>query len=160
RTNVSDDPTFLDLLKRVKECAIGAYAHQDLPFERIVEELSPKRDLSRPPIVQVMFALQNVPMPVLSLAGLTLCPLELDSGVTRFDLPLALTEVGGRVSGSVEYNTDLFDAATIHRMATHFRNLLEAIVRSPRERLSRMRLLSEHEHRQLIVDWNATEARY
>jgi amino acid adenylation domain-containing protein len=156
RTDLSGNPTFRELLTRVRESCVGAYAHQDLPFEKLVEVLHPERDLSRNPLFQVMFALQNAPMPALELADLTLSLLEIDHGVAKFDLTLDLSETPQGISGWLEYNTDLFDATTIARMAAHFRTLLEGIVADPEQRLSDLPLLTEVERHRLLVEWNDT----
>ncbi|HEX2250800.1 MAG TPA: condensation domain-containing protein, partial [Gemmatimonadales bacterium] len=167
RTDLSGDPTFLELLGRVREVALGAYAHQDLPFEKVVEELQPKRDLSHMPLFQVMFAFQNVlgahgvGGSSLKLApGLTACPLQVDSGVAKFDLTLYLSETEQGLKGSWQYNIDLFEAATIERMAEHFQALLDGIVANPERSLSKLPLLSDVERYQLLVAWNQTEAPY
>ncbi|MEP0883299.1 amino acid adenylation domain-containing protein [Trichocoleus sp. ST-U3] len=161
RTDLSGNPTFKELLNRVREVTLGAYAHQDLPFEKLVEELQPERDLSQNPLFQVWFALNNAPMPAMQLAsGLTLTPLEVDSGTAQFDLSLDMVERGEELIGSFEYNTDLFDATTITRMVGHFQTLLEGIVADCDRPLSHLPLLTEAEQHQLLVDWNDTQANY
>jgi len=156
RTDLSGNPTFRELLGRVREVALGAYTHQDIPFEKLVEELRPKRDLSRNPLFQVMFALQNTPRFDLKLPGLTLSPFEVDNGTARFDLTLFLAETDGGLTGAVRYSTDLFDAATITRMLGHFSTLLEGVVANPDQRLSDLPLLTNVERQQLVVKWNDT----
>jgi non-ribosomal peptide synthetase component F len=116
RTRLSERMTFRELLGQVRETALEAYAHQDLPFEKLVEELQPERSLSHSPVFQVMLDLQNAPMRDLELQGLRLTPLPFDSRMAKFDLVLTVGETDGRLSGQLEYNTDLFDAATIRRM--------------------------------------------
>jgi amino acid adenylation domain-containing protein/non-ribosomal peptide synthase protein (TIGR01720 family) len=161
RTDLSGNPTFKELLNRVREVTLGAYAHQDLPFEKLVEELQPERDLSQNPLFQVWFALNNAPMPAMQLAsGLTLTPLEVDSGTAHFDLSLDMVERGEELIGSFEYNTDLFDATTISRMVGHFQTLLEGIVADCDRPLSHLPLLTEAERHQLLVQWNDTQANY
>jgi amino acid adenylation domain-containing protein len=160
RTDMSGNPTFRELLGRVREVALGAYAHQDLPFEKLVEELQPARDLSHSPLFQVMFILQNVPRAALELAGLTLTPVEVDSGTAKFELTLSMAESADGLRGVWEYNTDLFEAATICRLAGHFQTLLEGIVTDPAQRLSALPLLTDVERQQLLVGWNATQAEY
>ncbi len=160
RTDLSGNPTFRELLHRVREVALDAYAHQDLPFEKLVEELAPERDLSRNPLFDVMFALQNVPEQDLELPGLTLSSLEVDSGTAKFNLTLLVEEGAEGLKGTLEYNTDMFDPATIKRMLGHFQTLLESIVASPELRLSDLPLLTEAERRQLLVEWNDTKADY
>ncbi|WP_375497255.1 amino acid adenylation domain-containing protein [uncultured Nostoc sp.] len=160
RTNLAGNPSFEELLKRVREVALGAYAHQDLPFELLVEQLQPQRDLSYTPLFQVMFVLQNAPMSALELPGLTLTPLESSSDSAKFDLTLQMTETEEGLAGSLEYNTDLFQESTIHRMAGHLQTLLEGIVANPQQRLSELPLLSESERHQLLVEWNDTQVNY
>ena len=160
RTDVSGNPTFEDILYLVREVALGAYAHQDLPFEQLVEQLQPVRSLSYTPLFQVMFALQNAPMPSLELPNLTLNPLATESATAKFDLTLSVESTEQGLVGSWEYNTDLFDAATITRMAGHFQTLLEGIVANPEQRLLDLPLLSAAERHQLLVEWNDTKADY
>jgi amino acid adenylation domain-containing protein len=155
RTNLAGDPTFRALLGRVRATALGAFAHQDLPFERLVEELQSQRDLSRNPLFQVMFALQNAPMPALTLPGLTLAPLPIDNQSAAFDLALNLEERAGALCGWFEYSTDLFDPATITRLVGHYQVMLASIVVDPALPLARLPLLTAAERRQLLVDWNA-----
>ena len=160
RTDVSESLTFGQLLQRVRGVTLGAYAHQDLPFEIVVTELRPERNLTRQPIVQVMLALQNYPEEQLELAGLTWRWSGLDYVTTHFDLTLYLYEVPDGLAGVVEYATDLFDPETIERMARHFRALLEGIVANPESPIYELSLLSDGEKQQLLVDWNATAAPY
>src|SRR5262249_18966295 len=157
RADLSGDPPFRELLGRVREAALGAYAHQDLPFEMLVEALQPRRDLSRTPLFQALFALQNTPVSSVDLPGLSLRPVEADSGTAKFDLSLYLSETEQGLTGRLEYNTDLFEAATARRLLGHFRNLLEIAVADPARRLSELPLLSDAERRQILVEWNATE---
>ena len=156
RAELDPAQTFSALLARVKEACLGAYAHQDLPFERLVQAVDPARDLSRSPLFQVMFALQNTPGGARSPAGLQRRGVGADSGTSKFDLTLTLVEGSGGLTGPIEYAADLFDAATVDRMAGHLANLLEGIVADPRTRLSELPLLSDQERHQLLVTWNAT----
>jgi natural product biosynthesis luciferase-like monooxygenase protein len=158
RTDLTGDPTFSEALRRVREVALDAYAHQHVPFERLVEELHPERDLSRNPLFQVCFILQNAPTAALELQDLTISPVRFDGGVSKFDLTLALEQGAGGLTGTVEYNSDLFDAATVERMAAHYVTLLEAAVADPSRRISELALLSERERETLLVEWNATRA--
>jgi len=171
RSDLSGNPTFRELLARVREVALGAYAHQDLPFEKLVEELQPTRDLSQNPLFQVVFALQNAPMEHLELPGLALKPVKFDPGTTRFDLEFHLWErtqglsglwqaQSDGLSGFVAYSTDLFDRATIIRMLGHFQMLLEGIVTNPETRLTDFSIMSAAERQQLLVEWNNTQAEY
>lgn len=126
RTDLSDNPSFKTLLGRVREVTLAAYAHQDLPFEKLVEELQPERSLSYNPLFQVMFQLRNAPMPALQLGELTLTPLTVEQGTTQFDLSFDVTELERSLQVSIEYSTDLFDASTISRMFAHYQMLLTA----------------------------------
>ncbi|MBV9927471.1 MAG: amino acid adenylation domain-containing protein [Acidobacteria bacterium] len=149
RTDLSGDPTFRELLGRVREVALGAYAHQDVPVEMLLETLHPERDLSHNPLFQVMFILQNTPTPVLTLSNLTLTPIEIDTLTAKFDLTLDLRETPAGLSGWFEYSTDIFEAETVARLAYHFQTLLEAAVADPQRRISELSLLTEPERRQL-----------
>lgn len=170
RTDLSENPTFRELLSRVKEVALEGYSHQDLPFEKLVEELHPERNLNQNPLFQVVFALQNAPMKALELPNLTLSPLPFETETTRFDLEFHLWEPNTQnglwadssegISGFVIYSTDLFDDATITRMLGHFQILLEGIVANPEDRIAHLPLLSESELHQLLVEWNNTQANY
>ena len=158
RTDLSGNPGFRELLGRVRDVTVGAYAHQDLPFEKLVEELQPERDLSRNPLFQVI--LQVSPMQALELPGLSVSPLEFDTGTAQFDLAVHLYEGDEELRGHFEYNTDLFDAPAINRMVKHFQTLLEGIVSNPEQCISDLPLLSEAERHQLLVDWNNTRVEY
>ncbi|HEX2079711.1 MAG TPA: condensation domain-containing protein, partial [Longimicrobium sp.] len=152
RIDLSGDPSFVELLGRVRETALGAYAHQDLPFERLVEEVAPERDLSHTPLFQVMFALQNVRFgEVPAIGGLRLEGLGGEIRTVRFDLELDLHEVGEELGGSVRYRTDLFDAATMERFAAQYRTLLGAVGAWPEERVSRLAILPAEEARTLLA---------
>jgi amino acid adenylation domain-containing protein len=159
RTELSDSLTFRELLGRVREVTLGAYAHQDLPFEMLVDELKPARDLSRSPLFQVMFIHQNAPM-TMKVPGLTLDLLVADNGAAQFDLTLSMEECEQGLAGTLAYSTDLFDAATISRLIGHFRVLLESAVADPGQRLSDLALLTDAERRQLLVEWNDTRTEY
>jgi amino acid adenylation domain-containing protein len=156
RTELSGNPTFRELLGRVKESTLEAYAHQDIPFERLVEELQPERSLNYHPIFQVLFALQNAPQRALELAGLTLERLPLHQGTSAFDMSWFATHLADGMQIRIEYNTDIFDAATIKRALGHFSNLLEAIVSNPERRLSELELLDEQERRCVLEVFNDT----
>ncbi len=160
RTDLSENPSFKELLRRIREITLDAYAHQDLPFEQLVEELQPERNLSYTPLFQVMFILQNAPMEVLKLPDLSLSPMEVETETAMFDLTVFLTETEQGLMGVFEYNSDLFDAATIERMQAHFQTLLEGIVANPDQHLSDLPILSATEQQQLLVDWNQTSADY
>ncbi|MEG4104999.1 amino acid adenylation domain-containing protein [Microcoleus sp. S13_C5] len=179
RTDLSGNPTFRELLNRVKEVALGAYAHQDLSFEKLVEELHPDRALNQNPLFQVAFALQNAPGNRLELPELTLSPQQLDVGTARFDLEFHLWERSPDSSGSnqspsnklwvdsslgisgmVIYSADLFDEATITRLIGHFQTLLESIVTNPEQRIANLQYLSAQERDHLLVECNNTQADY
>jgi hypothetical protein len=137
RTSASGDPPFRELLRRTRETCLGAYAHQDLPFEKLVEELAPLRDLSREPLFQVMFALQNAPMPRQEVSGdLQLTPFRLDYTTAKFDLTVFLWETPDGLTGLFEYATDLFDRDAIEQLALHYRTFLESAAENPDLRLS------------------------
>ncbi len=158
RTDLSGDPTFRQLLGRVRETALGAYDHQDLPFERLVEELQPERNLSHSALFQVMFTMRNSSAPAPRLAGLKVDPVLGDWAVARFDLSLFLRDEPDGLRVRAEYNTDLFEAGTITRLLGHLRTLLESIVADPERRLSQLSLLTDAERDQALVEWNATSA--
>ena len=159
RTNLGGRPSFRTVLTRVREVTLGAYAHQELPFEKLVEILKPERDLGRTPIFQVAFALQNLPTTRLELEGLTLQRLEDQGGIAKFDLSLYLWEVPGKASGgaelrgTIEYNTDLFDATTMARLAGHFQTLLAAAVDEPDRPITELPLLTAAERHAVLEAW-------
>jgi amino acid adenylation domain-containing protein len=159
RTNLEGNPSFREALQRVREVTLGAYAHQELPFEKLVETLQPSRDLSHAPIFQVLFELQNAPAGALELPGLTLRQLPSDSGTAKFDLNLSLTESAEGLAGLVEYNTDLFDAATIDRLIGHYQRILSAAVSEPERPIGALALLSDAERAQ-FERWNQTARSY
>ena len=160
RANLRGDPTFCDLLAQVREVALAAYAHQDLPFEKLVEELAVERDLSRSPLFQVMFVLQNTLPETVKLVDLTLQPWPVAETTSQFDLTLSLREAEDGLVGSLTYNTDLFESRTVLRMVGHFQTLLEALIADPRRRLSALPLLTTAERVQLQTDWNGTRVDY
>ncbi|HEX6291107.1 MAG TPA: amino acid adenylation domain-containing protein [Herpetosiphonaceae bacterium] len=159
RGSFSGNPTFREMLRRVRETTLAAYAHQELPFEQIVEALHPERDMSRNPLFQVMFVLQNTPMPTVQLPDLRLSTLPTSSGTAKFDLWLSVTETDDELAALLEYNTDLFDAPTIARMIEHFHTLLQAAVADPALPITHLPLLTEAEQRQQAA-WNATDVPY
>jgi amino acid adenylation domain-containing protein len=160
RTEVRGAESFGELLKRVREVALGGYSHQEVPFEKLVEELQPERELSRSPLFQVMFVLQNMPGVELALSGLELSAMGVAGRTAKFDLTLTVVEHGGGLSGAIEYNSELFEAETIRRMGEHYRLLLATAVTEPEQRIGRMAMLAEAERRQLLEEWNATAVRY
>jgi amino acid adenylation domain-containing protein/non-ribosomal peptide synthase protein (TIGR01720 family) len=158
RADLSGNPPFRELLRQVQAATLESYAHQDVPFEQLVEELHPQRDLSRAPLFQVIFALQNAPLPPMDLPGLTMHPLRIDSETAKYDLALDLRESAEGISGRFEYSTDLFDAATIARMAGHVQTLLNGIVADPDRRLAELPILTDAEQLQLLVAWTPPQA--
>ncbi|MFP2895292.1 amino acid adenylation domain-containing protein [Corallococcus sp. 4LFB] len=158
RADLRGNPTFLQLLEQVRANALGAYAHQDVPFEKLVEDLNPQRDLSTSPLFQAMLVLQNAPMEALRLPGLHLRPLEVESHLSKFDLTLLLVDGPEGLVGTLEYATDLFEPATAERMVGHFGSLLEHALSAPTTRLGELALLTAVERRQLLVGWNDTRA--
>jgi hypothetical protein len=148
RGDLSGNPTFRELLARVRESALGAYAHQEVPFEKLVEELQPERSPSHNPLVQVLFVMQNVPRQKRNLPGLDLSPFEVPITRSKFDLAVFIVEGQEHVVGNWMYSTDLFDRSTVLRMANHYENLLRNALARPDDRLSSLEMLSEAEIKQ------------
>ncbi|MET0395626.1 MAG: amino acid adenylation domain-containing protein, partial [Longimicrobiaceae bacterium] len=157
RADLSGDPPFRELLARVRETTLDAHAHQDLPFERLVEALETGRSPGHAPVVQVMFTLQAAPPAAPALPGLRARVEEIPTATAKFDLTLQLTDTGGEIAGALEYATDLFDAATTERMAEHFRVLLARAAAHPDRPISALSLLSDDERRRVVEQWNATD---
>ncbi|WP_193196876.1 non-ribosomal peptide synthetase [Nostoc sp. MG11] len=160
RTNLTGNPSFNELLSRVREIAMDAYTHQDFPFEMLVEALQPQRDLSHTPLFQVTFALQNASTSPVNLTGLTVTSLPTETTTTKFDLTLLIENTSTGLVSVWEYNTDLFNASTIERMAGHFQTLLESIVANPEGKISHLPMLTQVEQHQLLVEWNNTQTDY
>ncbi len=162
RTDLSGDPRFEEVLLRVREVALGAYSHQDVPFELLVEELQPERDMSRSPLFQVLMVLQNAPMTGVQIkSDLQMASLGVENQTAKFDLTLSVIETNdGRLQSVWEYNTDLFAPASIRRMMKHFEVLLDEVANHPERRLSELALLTEAERKQIVVEWNETAAEY
>ncbi|HEY0727697.1 MAG TPA: amino acid adenylation domain-containing protein, partial [Pyrinomonadaceae bacterium] len=158
RTDLSGDPAFRELLARVREVALGAYAHQDLPFEMLVERFQPARDAGHTPFFNVLFVFQNLPHSTPEFPGLKIEQLDVSTGTAKFDLMLSLEDSDGKLSGVLEYSTDLFEETTITRMLGHFETMLRGIVRQPECRISELPLLTTEEEQQLVVDWNQPAA--
>jgi len=156
RGDLSGDPTFREFVARVKTAATGAYAHQELPFELLVDELKPERTLTQTPLFQVVFALQQPHATSIRLGDVTGELLPVDSNTAKFQLALSMEESPSGLAGTLEYNTDLFDAATIARMTGHFEQLLASIAADPSQRVSALQLLTADERRRMLVDWNDT----
>ena len=158
RTDLSGNPTFRELVRRVREVCLAGYSHQDLPFEKLVEELHLERDLSRNPLFQVMFVLNSTRMETMELTGLRVSPIKGSSEAAHVDLTMQISETeDGRTEAALIYNTDLFDAAAITRMLRHFRILLEAAAADPDRRFSDLSLLNPEERHQLLAEWNDTK---
>lgn len=160
RIDLGGDPSFREVLARVRKTALEAYGNYELPFEMLLEELRPPRDLSRSPVFQVMFTLQNAPTATIQLRDLKWVSRELDTGTAKFDLFMVLQEKGQELGGYVEYNTSLFDLATIQRMLRHFEHLLEGASLDPNLKISALPMLCAEERQQLVVGWNETRASY
>ncbi|MDF5721899.1 MAG: amino acid adenylation domain-containing protein, partial [Rhizonema sp. PD37] len=160
RTDLSGNPSYRQLLARVKEMTLAAYAHQDIPFELLIDALAPERDLSHTPLFQVMFALHNTPVEKMELAGLTLSPLVIENKTSKFDLTLSIESTTDGLTGCWEYSTDLFDDRTITQMIGHFHILLEGIVANPEQPINQIPLLRANEQHQLLVEWNETQTEY
>jgi amino acid adenylation domain-containing protein len=156
RTDLSQNPTFRELLRRVKEVALGAFGHQDMPFEKLVEELRPERSKSRTPLFQVMFILQNAPREAMDLSGLTLRTLEIDPGTTKFDLTLSLGESALGLKALLGYSDELFEAASIARFLEHYETLLVSVVADPKKRIGELAIMPPSERRRVVVDFNRT----
>jgi amino acid adenylation domain-containing protein len=159
-TTIVGNSSFTKLLSEVRSICLAAFAHQELPFERLVEELQPERNLNHNPIFQTFFAFQSTVSPSLSLPGLYAEPIEINTGTSKFDLTLSLAERERKLTGFFEYSTDLFDSSTIERMTDHFRRLLEGVVADPDHPIAMLPILSEVERHDLLVEWNDTEADY
>ena len=160
RLDLSGAPTVREILERVKRVALGAYAHQDLPFERLVKELQPDRSLAHNPLFQVMFVLQGEEVLQLQLPGIKVEHFRIDHDTANFDLTLDVVEKNGQLECKFEANADLFAPETIQRMMRHFANLVQDMVGHPAKAISQLNLLTGAEERQLLVDWNRTSTAY
>ncbi|MGG6293710.1 amino acid adenylation domain-containing protein [Leptolyngbya sp. AN02str] len=159
RTDLSGDPSFREVLQRVKSVTLDAYTHQDLPFETLVETLRPERSLHHNPLFQTWFSLNAPPITSRSLADLTLSPIDIDRETAQFDLSLEIQDLGDRLVGRVEYRTERFTADTITRFQGHFATLLAAIAANPDQRMSELPLLTLAEQ-QGFATWNQTASEY
>ena len=160
RTDVGGNPTFRELLTRVRKVALEAYDHQEVPFEKLVEALQPERSLSHSPLAQVAFVLEDALVPPFDHPDLTLTVVEMDTGTSKFDLSLSFMEGAGSLTATLEYSTDLFDGSTIERLWSHYQTLLESVVADPDQRLSEVSILTQGERQQLLAEWNSTETDY
>jgi amino acid adenylation domain-containing protein len=159
RADFSADLTFRDLIHQVRGCALEAYSHQDVPFEKLVEELVPQRTMNTTPLFQVMFTFQNIPKQIFEISGLEMEELEFETGIAKFDLSVEVFE-DDRFHFRFEYNTDLFEKETILRQISHFRNLVLSVLKNPDEPLARISLMDDSEREQLLVQWNDTDTQY
>src|SRR5215471_15914232 len=160
RTDLGGDPSFRELLKRVREVCLGAYSNQDLPFEKLVEELQPERTLSHNPLVQVIFGVHEAILPSMGLPALTISPCQIDSNTAKFDLTLNVEKAESGLKCTAEYNADLFDALRVERILRHFQNLLKGITEDPTRTISRLPLLSDTEYFQLSQGGRDTNWRF
>ncbi len=155
RADLAGEPSFRELLRRVRKAALAAYAHQDLPFDQVVVDLQPGRDPSRSPIFQVMLVLQNAPLPALETTGLSMVAIDVESVTAKFDLTLSVTENDQGFRAALEYASDLFDAATADRMLAHLQTLLDSAIAEPDRPVSQLTMMSEHEQR-MLFGWNSS----
>ncbi|HEY4594401.1 MAG TPA: condensation domain-containing protein, partial [Thermoanaerobaculia bacterium] len=160
RSDLAGDPSFGDLLARVRKSTLEAYAHQDLPFERLVEALRPERHLAMTPLFQVLFAVQNAPIGVVDLPGLSLSPVPFERGLSLFELELSFWEFGDQMDAEITYSAERFDPATVRRLGAHLETLLRGLLADPGRRISTVPLLSTAERHQLTAEWNDTAAAY
>ncbi|HEV7377438.1 MAG TPA: amino acid adenylation domain-containing protein, partial [Pyrinomonadaceae bacterium] len=160
RTDLEGDPSFRELLTRVREVTLGAYAHQDVPFEKLVEELQPERSMSHSPLFQVLFSLQNMAQEGLELPGLELSSWETGQETAKFDMTLVVLEAPEVMNCTLEYKTDLFEASTIEQMLRHFARLLESIAADAEQPLSALQMMNDSELHQLLVEFNQTSRDY
>lgn len=158
RTDCSGSPSFRELLSQVREVALGAYAHQDLPFEMLVEALQPQRNLSYTPIFQVGFDLQDISESSLQLSEISIEPLHAHGGTAAFDLLMSVNHTAYGLGGTLEYNSDLFERMTIERMLVHFQQLLQSIVADPDQSITRLSILTGAEREQLLIELNNSDA--
>ena len=160
RTQLQPDWSFARLLQQVRQTALDAYQHQDLPFETLVDELQPDRDLSRTPLFQVMLVLQNIRQQEVHLPGVRLSGFGLEVQAPKFDLMLTLAEGASGISGSISYSSDLFERATVERFLEHLKVVLQAMVERPEQRIADLSLLTPAERETVLVEWNQTAAEY
>jgi amino acid adenylation domain-containing protein len=160
RTDLSGNPEFGELLRRVRETTLDAYEHQDIPFEKLVEEFAPTRNSGRSPLFQTMLVLENAPLPPVHLSGIEVRGKQLFNCTSAFDLTLIAQETSGGLACVFEYSTELFEAQTIHRMAGHLQRLLQHVTTKPESCITELSLLSEAEHHEIIELWNTTQAVY
>jgi amino acid adenylation domain-containing protein len=159
RADFTPDLSLRGLARQIRASALEAYVHQDVPFEKLVEELVPQRSVDTTPLFQVMFTFQNIPKQVFEIPGLVMKELEFETGIAKFDLSVEMFE-NDELHCRFEYNTDLFDQSTIQRMLGHFQNLVHAAIKDPDRPLAQIPLTSTRERRQIVEEWNNTAADY
>jgi amino acid adenylation domain-containing protein/non-ribosomal peptide synthase protein (TIGR01720 family) len=157
RADLSGDPTFADFLRQIRETALGAYAHQDLPFEKLVDAIQTERDVRHTPLFQVMFMMQNLPRGSQDVSDITIEELKVENGLSQFELTLALTEVDDGLNASLEYNTDLFEEETMRRLADHFVRVVQSVLNEPQQPLSHISLIAPEDEQKITREWNATQ---
>ena len=160
RNDFSGNPSFKELLARVRQVCLDAYAHQDVPFEKLVETLRPERSLGQSPLFQIMFVLENTPKEALKFGDVAVTSLDLDTELAKYDLTVSMHEETEGLQAVFNYSADLFDGATITRMLGHFQTLLQGIVENPDQRISDLPILTQAERQQLLVEWNDTTTEY
>ncbi len=160
RVDVGGNPSVREMLGRVREAALGAYAHQDVPFEKLVEELQPERSLSHTPLFQVMMAFQSRAVSEVEIGELKVGVMEVEARTAKFDLLVSLQDRGRELSGVVEYNSDLYEATSVQRLVGHFEVLMKGLITDANQRLSQLPMMSERERQQIVVEWNKTAAEY
>jgi amino acid adenylation domain-containing protein len=160
RADLSGNPSFIDVLERVKSRVVGALTHQDVPFEQLVDQLQVERSLSHSVLTPVVFALQNVPAAALSFPGARLSVFDFERSTARFDLCLFVVETPDGLRASMEYSTDLFTADTVHRMLRCYRRLMQAMVDDPQQSIGAPALLDDDDRRRVLDEWNATLREY
>jgi len=160
RLAIGGDPTFRELMRRVKEVSLAAYSYQDLPFEKLVIEMQPQRDLSYSPMYQIMFSVGEHKDLGLELPGLEISPIIIDRGVAKFDMTFGMTEFRKDLMCNIEYCTALFDTSTMQRLANHFQNLLQGIMTNPDQHISQLPMLSAEDRREILFGWNNTDRNY
>ncbi|MEP7279700.1 MAG: amino acid adenylation domain-containing protein [Bacteroidota bacterium] len=160
RTNLTGDTGFRELLRKVREVSLGAYSHQDLPFEKLVEALKPQRDLSLTPVFQVVFNMQNSPMPRLNIPGIEINFLDIDRGVSQFDLTLMISKLEGQCHATVEYNCDLYKKTTVARMFQSFKMMLEAVITNPDQLISDLQIITKGELNHIVYGLNQTQINF
>jgi len=160
RTDLGGNPSFRELIAREREVALGAYMHQEAPFEKLVEEINPQRNLSRSPLFQALMILQNAGQVELELSGLELSGIDREDGLVRFDLSLMLTEGKDGIAGGLIYSRDIYEGETIRRMARHYERVVEEVVKDAERQIREIELMSESEREQIIVEFNRTQREY